>query len=547
MRLTPYRPRSLAPAFVSVAAATLAVTATSILASRCFAGLGTARAAPRRAAQSAERREDELRGWAPPGKLVDTVEELGGSVTKADLLARGVAASGLERDLVRLARASGATLKVNDRGEVLFDFPAKLQRVLRSRSTAARLRQMWTGAKPWLGWSSRVLFGASLLATVALLYSAVLIIMSSQTSNKENGNGRRSNVVSTDHFSMMFGQDLFFWLNPRPYGYYGCYGYGSLWGLPMRPPPKMSFLEAVFSFVFGDGNPNTQLLNEDRWQIIGEYIAQNGGSVVSEQIAPYLDPPSGSGTFDLEAAMLPVLLRFRGRPEVSDDGDIVYVFPEMQEARSAGELIVEDVQTSELKKRLEAFGRPSSAVDRSEIIADYQRVTEGLRKRNSSMPCSLQERDLQFSEAETDQVLGCVGYGVLAFMCTIYLGTHIASGKAAHIARYHPVVALVVKGFPFLFAYTAAFLGIPVCRWLRLSRANRQMQQRNAWRDEQAAKLARPGQRLLNRLKGAAKWAMNRRSFGDVVYDTSEDFSAREARSGEDDFKAFDGRLEGRR
>ncbi|KAL9315636.1 hypothetical protein ACSQ67_016637 [Phaseolus vulgaris] len=57
---------------------------------------------------------------------------------------------------------------------------------------------------------------------------------------------------------------------------------------------KMNFIESVFSFVFGDGDPN-QGIEEERWKLIGQYIASNGGVVAAEELAPYLDIDSMEG------------------------------------------------------------------------------------------------------------------------------------------------------------------------------------------------------------------------------------------------------------
>ncbi|KAL4573577.1 hypothetical protein LXL04_020387 [Taraxacum kok-saghyz] len=50
----------------------------------------------------------------------------------------------------------------------------------------------------------------------------------------------------------------------------------------------MNFIESVFSFVFGDGDPN-EGIEEERWKLIGQYITSNGGVVTAEELAPYLD------------------------------------------------------------------------------------------------------------------------------------------------------------------------------------------------------------------------------------------------------------------
>jgi len=414
---------------------------------------------------------------------------------------------------------------------------------------AVRLRQAWARTKPWLTWGGRVTFGLSSLVTVAIIYTAVLLIATTTSRSQEGEDGGRLTFLSQNNFAMWFGQDMFFWLMPRPYSYYSYYG-GGIYGELVEEPPKMSFFEAIFSFVFGDGNPNTRLLSETRWQLIGERIAENGGAVVAEQVVPFLDPPAGpmgggsSEQRKLDEAMLPVLLRFKGRPEVSPEGHIVYVFPELQESRAAGELILADVSTQELKRRVEAAGFRSTAADREGLVEEYRQVAERLRARGQA-PQFLNEQEMVFSEADESQVASAAAYGAVALLATLWLGTQIASGKALFLARVYPIVGFVVKFYPWLLAYSAAYLGIPLIRWLRMKRANQRIEERNAWRAEQAARAAQPGQGLLAKVRGAARWALGRRSFGDAVYDSSQSAASAKARSEADEMADFDARLGG--
>ncbi|KAM3752144.1 hypothetical protein ACB098_04G166300 [Castanea mollissima] len=57
----------------------------------------------------------------------------------------------------------------------------------------------------------------------------------------------------------------------------------------------MNSIESIFSFVFGDGDPN-QGIEEERWKLIGQYISSNGGVVTAEELAPYLDVESTVAT-----------------------------------------------------------------------------------------------------------------------------------------------------------------------------------------------------------------------------------------------------------
>ncbi|PSB36984.1 hypothetical protein [Aphanothece minutissima] len=114
-----------------------------------------------------------------------------------------------------------------------------------------------------------------------------------------------------------------------------------LWDLPGEgaDPASLGFLSAVFSILFGDGDPNARF-EPQRWRRIGAVLRKRGGVVIAEDLAPLLDLPDCPSDPDrrrdlADAAMLPVLLRFDGRPEVSEDGDLIYGFPFLP-ARAAG-------------------------------------------------------------------------------------------------------------------------------------------------------------------------------------------------------------------
>merc|ERR1719399_2627866 len=103
--------------------------------------------------------------------------------------------------------------------------------------------------------------------------------------------------------------DLIF---PPPYGFYGGW---------FEPPPRMSLPEAIFSFVFGDGDPNVAL-RAARVRALAEVIRENGGAVVADSLAPFLDPPPlapATSNVD-ESWILPAVTELGGRPEVADDG-----------------------------------------------------------------------------------------------------------------------------------------------------------------------------------------------------------------------------------
>ena len=129
---------------------------------------------------------------------------------------------------------------------------------------------------------------------------------------------------------------------------------------------ELTFMQAIFAFVFGRGDPN-DTLEARRWQAVGMLLRTNKGAVYAEQVAPFLDSyllghgatregDVGGGWVPgwmlgargfwgrrkvdrdrdrdpsrmHEGYMLEVLTRFGGHAESSDDGKLVYVFPKLQ-------------------------------------------------------------------------------------------------------------------------------------------------------------------------------------------------------------------------
>ena len=96
-----------------------------------------------------------------------------------------------------------------------------------------------------------------------------------------------------------------------------------------RQQPTLNWLEAIFSFFFGDGNPNADL-EDERWHQIGQIIRQHQGAIAAEHVAPYLDEIDRYIQLEDEDYILPILTRFNGRPHVTDSGNLIYQFPDLQ-------------------------------------------------------------------------------------------------------------------------------------------------------------------------------------------------------------------------
>jgi hypothetical protein len=250
--------------------------------------------------------------------FLKSIEQLQYQTTPGELATQsGLPLATVERDLQQLAIAVGGHLQVSTSGEIIYKYPADIQGILRKKF-------LWLQVKSWLetAWKIlfyiiRISFGLLLLASFAIIaLSLLLITLATMFSN--DGDGVDLGGIG-DVGDVGFGDWGSIWIFD--------WGSGSNYAEPVSPEEvrELSFLGAVFSVLFGDGNPNAKL-EELRWRSIGQTIRKNRGVVTAEQVAPYLDSVSPHS----EDHILPVLLRFNGQPEVSPIGDIVYRFPDVQ-------------------------------------------------------------------------------------------------------------------------------------------------------------------------------------------------------------------------
>ena len=122
-------------------------------------------------------------------------------------------------------------------------------------------------------------------------------------------------------FSNFWGPSPFDFFFYRPYRPYYVYG------RPLRA--ELGFLESVFSYIFGDGDPNNNI-EEVRVRAAAAMIKANGFAVTAEQLAPFSSPPDSLDLTDSQAILsesfvLPIVTALGGIPAATADGDIVYV------------------------------------------------------------------------------------------------------------------------------------------------------------------------------------------------------------------------------
>ncbi len=355
--------------------------------------------------------------------------------------------------LTALAADTNASLEVTNDGDLVYAFPSGYKQLLQAKSFKLKTEPAVDKVKEFLSYLVRVSFGTTLVASVVIVYTTIFALLSSQ---KDDRNDRRSNRGGG---MMYFGPrfypgDIFWYLDPyyyrRPYR--------------LRAKDEMNFFEAVFSFVFGDGDPNNDFERE-RWVLIGQTIAKNGGVVTAEQLAPFLDREVSAELSD-ESFVLPVLTRFQGSPEMDDSGNIFYRFPAAQ-------------VTALEKKQQNRLKRNSGS------------STNGLAK----------EERWSFSLADPSQKFMSAALGVVNFVGVIWLSSLMSDPQVLY--RNAELVQSIGGFLPALQVYAALFFAIPILRNFRIGIKNKQIDQRNTVRLQSLLRLERPDEKLRRKLTEA--------------------------------------------
>ncbi|KAI4356444.1 hypothetical protein L6164_000466 [Bauhinia variegata] len=422
-------------------------------------------------------------------RTMDAVDACGGRVTTGDVASRaGLNLNEAQKALQALAADTNGFLEVSEEGDILFVFPKDYRSKLAAKSFKIKAEPFIDKAKATGEYLIRVSFGTALIASILIVYTTIIALVSSSRSDDDN-RGRRGGRSYDSGFTFYFNPlDLFWYWDPYYYRR----------RRRQIDDEKMNFIESVFSFVFGDGDPN-QGIEEERWTLIGQYIASNGGVVAAEELAPYLDLESTEGLKDDESYILPVLLRFDGQPEIDEEGNILYRFPSLQRTAS-----------SQRSKRKEYVGRWS------DWVGGFEKF--------------FKEKKWPFSKTNASERAMVIGLGGLNLFGVIILGTMLKDMAVAPSS----FIKFVADIFPLLQIYAGSFFAIPLFRWVFIRQRNAKIEKRNRARQQCAKVLELPDVSLRRKLVSARDMAQKTVIGQDqIVYSTDrdlleQDYEARE-------------------
>ncbi|KAK1428777.1 hypothetical protein QVD17_17617 [Tagetes erecta] len=421
---------------------------------------------------------------ATPGKMIESdklltevrkrtmeaVDKCGRRVTVGDVASYGgLKLFEAQKALQAIAADTNGFLEVSDEGDILYVFPEDYRLKLASKSFWIKTEPYLEKAKSGAEYLVRVTFGTALIASILIVFTTIIAILTS----------------SSDHsFDLLVSSfpspsELFWYWDP----YYHRRRF-------QNEDSGMNFIEPVFSFVFGDGDPN-EGIEEQRWKMIGQYIGSNNGVVTAEELAPYLDVETAVKTDD-DSYILPVLLRFDGQPQVDKEGNILYQFPSLQRTASS---------QKRSKKELEKL---------------FKERVGGPHK-------FFKEKKWELSKTSNEERALIGGLGGLNLFGVIVLTAML---KTVEIVEPTPFILFVYKILPALQLYAAAFFGIPLVRWFFIQRRNAEIEKRNRARELRAQALELPDIALRRKILSAQdmsqKIVIGRHQ---IVYATDKDVS----------------------
>ncbi len=401
----------------------------------------------------------------PNPQLMTAVEELGYRVTCGDVVTHtGIYLEEVRAGLLTLASQTGGHLQVTDTGEVIYVLAPDFRQILLRKSVRLQFKAWFYRFWAVGFYLVRISFGVLLIASITVVYLAILAITLAAIFGSEGGGDCDDSCVlgifnwggsSSNSDSRMTEME-----SSRS---------------KKKQRKSLNFLEAVFSVLFGDGNPNADL-EQRRWRYIGNLIHRQRGVAIAEQIAPYLDDLGQGYDKEYENYMLPVLTKFNGIPEVSPTGQLVYHFPDLQ----------------------------ATLKDRS--------------GESTKVPKSLRERKWKFSKANPTQLR----WSIVLFTANL-VGIGILSTMLGGISS-----ALVSSSMIILTLYGVGLIVIPACRYFWVKYQASQVRARNHLRSQEV-KILQQGEFIQEKLDYARQFAKQYRiSDRDIIYTTEEDILPQE-------------------
>ncbi len=343
----------------------------------------------------------------------------------------------------------------------------------------------------------------------------------------------------------IFPQEYWLW-NPTKYDYKAYKKNNAneyLLDPSSRNRSQGNFLFNCFTFLFGEGNPNLNL-EDRRLSLITDTIKANQGSIIFEQIAPYLDlKPSDINNED---KILPILARFNGYPKVTQNGNLIYIFENFQISRNPQKQDLLSTEFIKLKEQASTNEALHNLVQNhlAKIESQPNIPKNEVRSSVAKIDNYLHAFPWEFCNLTKYEVMPIFIFGFINLFGSIgllsffnYLSKPNNLSLAKHFtapdhlkflnqfiqANHSNLIHVLTIITTAMLVYAVIFWLIPIIRWLVLAVFNEIINQKNENRKDLAFKLINPDKKLQQKLNEAKNYQTSKQISPEIIYTTQED------------------------
>jgi hypothetical protein len=257
--------------------------------------------------------------------LVSALKRQTRGITVADMAAKtALPLQHIRDDLIpRAADEYNARLQVSESGEILYSFPRGFKSRYRgfgpafsrfSEKAVAAVKRFFAAAfKVWI----MVMLVGYFVLFILIALAAVVFAAAASSSGKERNRRSSGGLGSAYILSRMMNMVLRFWF----YRSLMNTGYSGGYSQRRNDEDERPLYKKIFSFVFGDGDPNKNWAEKEAMEVIG-YIRKKNG-VIS---LPEFVILTGLDFQTAEREILSCCVKYGGMPEATEDGTVVYRF-----------------------------------------------------------------------------------------------------------------------------------------------------------------------------------------------------------------------------
>ena len=260
--------------------------------------------------------------------LVDVFRKRKGEATAADLVAlTGLPKAQVDAEVKAVSDEYGARLRVTESGEILYSFPAGMRSRYRGFGPAAS--RAWKAFRKVAAKVAALLFKVwivvMLVGYFVLFVGLAILALLASVASSASGNSRDSRSDKGGGLGGLFvaGRllDTIFRI----------WFYSELFMTPEqraaragRRSEKRPLYKAIYSFVFGDGDPDAGWDTVEKKAFVA-FVQANRGIVTMPEFMAL----TGLKPLEAEARINRFMYEFEGSPEVTEGGTLYYFFPSL--------------------------------------------------------------------------------------------------------------------------------------------------------------------------------------------------------------------------